>query len=173
MARLFSLIAVLTALAGPALAMPPPRHPQTQDEAAINALLDGFNAAAARADGEAYFASFTPNAVFVGTDATERWTLAEFRAFAEPYFSQGKGWTYTPTGRTVTFADIDCRCVAWFEENLASESYGTTRGTGVVVKGPDGWKIGQYVLTIPIPNDIAKAVVADIKAYEARPKPAK
>ncbi len=145
----------------------------TPDEPAIHRMLDAFNAAAARADGEAYFGFFAPNAVFVGTDASERWTLAEFRAFAEPFFSQGKGWTYTPTHREISFANIPCGCVAWFEEDLASESYGTTRGTGVVVKGPDGWKIGQYVLTIPIPNDIAKGVVAEIKAHEAKhpPKP--
>jgi len=173
MIRLFSTLALALALADPAHAIPPPNPPPPpNDEVAIGLMLDEFNRAAARADGEAYFASFTPNAVFVGTDASERWTLAEFRAFAEPYFSQGKGWTYTPTSRTITFADIPCRCVAWFEENLVSASYGTTRGTGVVVKGPDGWRIGQYVLTIPIPNDIAKHVVADIKAHEARPKPA-
>jgi hypothetical protein len=166
MLRFFSTLVLLLALAAPVQATPPP-NPLTPDEAAIHTLLDNFNAAAARADGPAYFGSFTPNAVFVGTDASERWTLPQFRAFAEPYFSQGKGWTYTPTSRTITFADIECRCVAWFEENLDSASYGTTRGAGMVVKGPDGWKIGQYVLTIPIPNDIAKDVVADIKAYEA------
>ena len=162
--RLFSLLALVLLVATPARAFADP------DEAAIGKLLDGFNAAAARADGPAYFASFTPNAVFVGTDATERWTLAEFRAFAEPYFRQGKGWTYTPTRRTITFADTPCRCVAWFEEDLKSESYGTTRGTGVAIKTDAGWKIGQYVLTIPIPNAIAKDVVADIRAEEARAK---
>ena len=159
------LAALVLVLSGPALA-----NPASQDEAAIHRLLDGFNAAAARADGPAYFASFTPNAVFVGTDASERWTLAEFRAFAEPYFRSGKGWTYVPTKRTVTFADVPCRCVAWFEEDLRSESYGTTRGTGVVVKGEGGWKIAQYVLTIPIPNAIAKDVVAQIRAEEAKGK---
>lgn len=168
MTRLIGLLALSLAVASAARAAPPPRLVATPEEPAIHRLLDQFNAAAARADGPAYFASFTPNAVFVGTDASERWTLDQFRAFAEPYFAQGKGWTYTPTHRHVTFADIPCGCVAWFEEDLQSASYGTTRGTGVVVKGPEGWKIAQYVLTIPIPNDIAKDVVADIKAHEAK-----
>ena len=172
MTRLISLIVLSFTLAGSAFAMPPPRHPPTEDDAAIGKLLDNFNLAASRADGPTYFASFTPNAVFVGTDATERWTLAEFRAFAEPYFAQGKGWTYTPVRRTITFADMPCRCVAWFEEDLVSASYGTTRGTGMVIKGEGGWKIGQYVLTIPLPNDISKDIVAQIKAYEAaHPRP--
>lgn len=170
MRQTLSAIALSLAIAAPAAAQ---TIVATPDEPAIHRMLDAFNAAAARADGEAYFGFFTPDAVFVGTDASERWTLARFREFAEPYFAQGKGWTYVPTHRHVTFADIPCRCVAWFEEDLTSPSYGTTRGTGVVVKGPDGWKIGQYVLTIPIPNDIAKEVVADIKAYEAEhPRPA-
>ena len=169
MSRLFNVLVVaLVLLAKPAAATPPPNPVLSPDEIAINRLLDDFNAAAARADGEAYFASFTSNAIFVGTDASERWTLPDFRAFAEPYFRDGKGWTYVPTSRTITFAAMDCRCVAWFEENLDSASYGPTRGTGVVIKGPDGWKIGQYVLTIPIPNDIAKDVVADIKAFHAK-----
>ena len=162
--RILLTLAAAALIATPVLAEPAPR---SADERAIDALLDNFNAAAARADGAAYFASFTPNAVFVGTDASERWTLDQFRAFAEPYFAQGKGWTYTPASRTITFADLPCHCVAWFEENLDSASYGTTRGTGMVVKGEGGWKIGQYVLTIPIPNDIARDVVAEIKAYEA------
>jgi len=169
MIRFLCALTLSLAVAGPALATPPPNPVPSPEEAEINRLLDGFNAAAARADGKAYFDSFAPNAIFVGTDASERWTLPDFRAFAEPYFSQGKGWTYIPTSRTVTFAAMDCGCVAWFEENLDSASYGPTRGTGVAIKGPDGWKIGQYVLTIPIPNDIAKDVVADIKAFnEAR-----
>jgi hypothetical protein len=170
MTRLFSLLALLLLVAAPAAAASPNAPPNpSPDEVAIGRMLDAFNAAAARADGPAYFGSFAPNAVFVGTDASERWTLAEFRAFAEPYFAKGQGWTYTPTSRTVTFADMPCRCVAWFEENLRSESYGTTRGTGVVIKGENGWKIAQYVLTIPLPNAIAKDLVAEIKAYESRP----
>ncbi len=126
--------------------------------------LDAMHAAASAADGEAYFASFTADGRFIGTDATERWTLPEFRAYAMPYFSQGKGWTYRPSARVVTIAPIDCRCVAWFDEVLDNDAYGTTRGSGVLRLTEDGWKIEQYVLSFAVPNDRARAVVDAIKA---------
>lgn len=135
-------------------------------EAQIGRVLDRLNAASTAADGPAYFSLFTPEARFVGTDASEHWTLAQFRAFAEPYFSQGKGWSYPATERTITVAPIDCRCVAWFEEKLTNSSYGETRGSGVLRLTDDGWKIEQYVLSFSIPNDRAEAVVAAIKAAD-------
>jgi len=134
------------------------------ETASVERVLDAMHAAASKADGEAYFASFTADGRFIGTDATERWSLPEFRAYAMPYFSQGKGWTYRPSGRVVTIAPIDCRCVAWFDEVLDNDAYGTTRGSGVLRLTEDGWKIDQYVLSFAVPNDRASAVVDAIKA---------
>ncbi len=135
-------------------------------EAGVAAVLDRLNEASTAADGPAYFALFTPDARFIGTDATERWSLPEFRAFAEPYFARGRGWTYTPAARVITIAPIECRCVAWFDEELTNAGYGQTRGSGVLRLTDDGWKIEQYVLSIPVPNDKARAVVALIQAPE-------
>lgn len=131
--------------------------------AEISGVLDRLNAASTAADGPAYFGLFTPDARFIGTDATERWSLSEFRAYAEPYFARGRGWTYTPTARVVTVAPIDCRCIAWFDEELSNAGYGQTRGSGVLRLTEDGWKIEQYVLSFAIPNDKADAVVAAVK----------
>ena len=44
--------------------------------------------------------------------------------------------------------------------------YGNCRGTGVLVKLDAGWKIAQYNLMFPIPNDIAKDVIKMIKEHE-------
>lgn len=131
--------------------------------AEVAAVLDQLNAASTAADGPAYFALFTPDARFVGTDATEHWTIPEFRAFAEPYFSHGRGWSYPATERTITIAPIDCRCIAWFEEKLVNDSYGVTRGSGVLRLTDAGWRIEQYVLSFAVPNDRSDAVVAAIK----------
>ena len=43
--------------------------------AAISQTLDQLHAAAAKADGKAYFDLFAPDAVFIGTDVSERWTM--------------------------------------------------------------------------------------------------
>lgn len=157
------MIAVLAALALSSSLIPAPEDPV----AAAGVVLDQMHAAASRADGDAYFDLFTPDARFIGTDATERWSLAEFRAYATPYFSQGKGWTYRPHDRAATLAPGDCRCVVWFDELLDNEAYGLTRGSGVLRLTEDGWKIEQYVLSFTVPNDKAKDVVGLIAADTA------
>ena len=168
-ASLLSL-ALLTGCATPAVSTrPEAARANAGAQAEITQVLDAFHAAAARADGPAYFGLFAPGGVFIGTDAAERWTVAQFRAYAQPHFSQGKGWTYTPRSRSVVLGP-DGR-TAWFDELLDSASYGTSRGTGVLVRRPEGWRIAQYALTFPIPNDIAKALTARIREHEAQAAP--
>ena len=150
MMNLFAVLSVLSA------------SPETD----VEAVIDRMHQAASRADGQDYFNQFTPDARFIGTDATERWSLTAFRAYAEPYFARGRGWTYVPRERTVTIAPIGCRCVAWFDEILDNESYGQVRGSGVLSLTDDGWKIEQYVLSFTVPNDRADDVVAAIKSEE-------
>lgn len=132
-------------------------------EAQVAEVLDRLNQASSTADEATYFSLFTPDARYVGTDATEHWTMAQFRAFAEPWFKRDSAWSFPATSRTINIAPIDCRCIAWFEEKLNSAAYGETRGSGVMRLTDDGWKIEQYVLSLPVPNDKADAVVALIR----------
>lgn len=137
----------------------------TPEEEAAGLVLDALHEAASKADGATYFDLFTPDATYIGTDVTEHWSIAEFRAYAEPYFNRGRGWTYTPRSRSLTLAPLDCRCVVWFDEALDSQSYGTSRGTGVLVRGEDGrWRIALYALNFPIPNALARDMTARIRA---------
>lgn len=141
-------------------------------EAEASAVVDRLHELATAADGPAYFDLFTPDARFVGTDATERWSVEQFRAYAMPYFSQGRGWTYHPRERVVTVLDIPCQCIASFDELLDNDAYGVTRGSGVLVRTDGGWKIQQYVLSYAVPNDVAKDVTALIRAHPAPAVPA-
>lgn len=111
--------------------------------AEVAATLDRMHQAASRADGKSYFSEFTSDARFIGTDATERWSLEEFRAYAQPFFERGQGWTYTSRERVITMAPIACRCIAWFDERLDNAAYGEVRGSGVLRLTDDGWKIEQ------------------------------
>ena len=61
-------------------------------EAQINDLLDGFHHAAATADGADSFNRFAADGIFMGTDASERWTVAEFKTYAKPSFTRGRDW---------------------------------------------------------------------------------
>jgi hypothetical protein len=60
--------------------------------------------------------------------------------------------------------------VAWFDEALENEKYGTCRGTGVLRRIDGQWRIAQYHLTVPVPNDLLERVVKMIKADEAKKK---
>ncbi len=129
---------------------------------AIDAVLDDWHDAAAKADEPRYFAHFTPDGVYLGTDATERWTASEFRAWAQPYFKRGKAWTFKAKKRNVVVAGD----TAWFDELLDTQNMGTCRGSGALRKVKGTWKIALYDLSIPIPNDIAKEVTGRIAAFE-------
>lgn len=132
-------------------------------QGAVAAVLDGFHAAAASADEERYFAALAPDAVFLGTDGTERWTRDEFRKWAHPYFAKGKAWTFKTTSRWISFAPD--RTVAWFDELLDSPHMGLCRGSGVLVWSGGAWKIAQYNLSIPIPNDLVDGVTKTIAEH--------
>jgi ketosteroid isomerase-like protein len=129
-----------------------------RERAAVDRVLSDLHRLASEGDFDAYFELLTDDAVFLGTDATERWSVEEFRSFAEPT----TGWTYHMTERHI-FVAADGR-TAWFDERLDNERYGDTRGTGVLVKTDAGWKIAQYHLTIPMPNALAGEFVERIRA---------
>jgi len=135
------------------------------DLALVDGMLDDWHAAASLADGPRYFGHFSEDAVFMGTDVTERWDLGSFKAYAEPHFSQGNGWTYTAVKHNITFDSSGG--VAWFDELLESEKYGDVRGTGVLVKRQGEWKIAHYNMSFPLPNELTKSVVEQIRELEA------
>lgn len=128
-------------------------------EAAIDRVLDTLHARAAEADFDGYFELYHEDAVFLGTDRSEYWTVDELRAYAKPHFEAGTGWTYRPLERHVHVAGD----TAWFEERLEHARYGETRGTGVLLRTEAGWRVVQYHLTLPIPNelfpDVARRVI--------------
>jgi ketosteroid isomerase-like protein len=117
----------------------------------IARVLDDWHDAASKSDEERYFGYFADNAIFLGTDATERWDVKAFRAYAHPYFSQGKGWAFHAIHRNITVGESG---YAWFDEALETKNLGPARGSGVLIKSPEGmWKIAQYNLAITIPNE--------------------
>jgi len=131
----------------------------------VEATLNRFHEAASRADGATYFALFAPEGIFIGTDASERWTVDQFRAYAMPYFLRGHGWTYVPRERHVQLSPHGD--IAWFDEILDNKNYGVCRGSGVLRRVGGAWLICQYHLTIPLPNHLAEKIVKLIRAESA------
>ena len=130
----------------------------TSDLKAAHEVLDQLHHLASQADGEAYFALFA--------DASERWTVDQFKAYAMPYFTAGRGWTYRTTERQINVAASGDH--ASFDELLANKSFGMCRGTGVLRRVDGEWKIEQYHLTIPLPNALAHDIADTIKAHTDR-----
>ena len=136
----------------------------SDDTEAASATLTAFHAAAADADWETYFDLLAEDSIFLGTDAGERWDKATFQAYAAPT----KGWVYTMTERHVDMTPDGN--TAWFDELLTNAKYGVTRGTGLLIRTKDGWKILQYNLTFPVPNDIAAGITQQIQVFEQQQK---
>ncbi len=128
----------------------------SKEEREIARVLDDWHDAAAKADEGRYFGHFASNGVFLGTDATERWDVASFRAYAHPHFAKGKAWTMRAISRHIAFAE-GAR-IAWFDEGLETVNLGPARGSGVLVRENGAWRIAQYNLTITVPNERFKEV---------------
>ncbi|EYF04709.1 Hypothetical protein CAP_4184 [Chondromyces apiculatus DSM 436] len=144
---------------------------ETEYRAAITAVLDGWHAAAAAADEEGYFKLLTPDAVFLGTDAAERWDVAAFRRYAHPHFARGRAWRFKAVRRDIALHPSGD--VAWFDEDLATENLGPARGSGVLVHdGATGaWRIAQYNLALTVPNAQLAEVMRLVATHGSAPVP--
>ena len=125
-----------------------------EQRASTDELLDGLHQDAHEGNFDSYFDRYSSDAIFLGTDKTERWTIDEFKAYARPAFNDGHGWTYSVVERNWE-GDSDIR---WFDEILFNEKLGHCRGTGVIQLINNEWKIAHYALTMLIPNQIAAEV---------------
>jgi len=130
----------------------------------IVSMLDSFNTAAARADFSGYFNYFADNATFLGTDATEHWDKQSFMVWSKPFFDRKRTWNFTSIDRHIYFGSNDD--IAWFDELLNTQMK-ICRGSGVVIRQNNQWRVLQYVLSMTIPNSQAdtvtklKAVIED------------
>lgn len=126
------------------------RTPEEDPLVTLNDLIDNWHIAAATADADEFFGSMTPNAVYIGTDAGERWQREELRRWAREAFERDSAWDFKPMERHVRIGE-DGR-TAWWDEKLDTWM-GVCRGSGVLVRTPDGWKIQHYHLSVTVPNE--------------------
>ncbi len=129
---------------------------ENKEQEQITIVLDNWHKAAADANAKLYFGALTDDAVFIGTDATENWNKKEFEAFAKPFFDKGKAWDFKPLERHV-YLSKDQK-TAWFDE-LLDTWMKVCRGSGVMVKVGNEWKIQHYVLSMTVPNDNTNEVI--------------
>lgn len=123
---------------------------------ALNEMLDAWHKSASEAAFDSYFKSMAKASVFIGTDASENWVKKDFKAFSKPFFDRGEAWDFKSLERNVYLSSEGK--TAWFDE-LLDTWMGVCRGSGVLVKTEDGWKIEHYVLSVTIPNENIDAVI--------------
>lgn len=122
----------------------------------VSKLMNDWHKAAAEANFNEYFSKMHSNAVYMGTDATERWNKADFMSYSKPYFDKGKAWNFKTLKRNITFSKD--KKTAWIDELLDTQMK-ICRGSGVLIYEKKQWKIIQYVLSMTVPNDKTTEVI--------------
>ena len=74
----------------------------------------------------------------------------------DAYFDKKETWNFTPLDRNIYFSEN--QKFAWFDE-LLDTWMGLCRGSGVLTKEGENWRISHYVLSVTIPNDNMNEVI--------------
>lgn len=137
------------------------------DTTALHKFIDAWHLAATQANATAYFGSIADHGIFIGTDATEHWTKQQFLSFAKPYFDRGKAWDFKAYNRKLHVSNNGQ--FVWFSE-LLTTWMGVCRGSGILEKTANGWKIQQYHLSVTVPNEIINDFITLVKNSETQKK---
>lgn len=132
----------------------------TDTQKELETLIANWHRAAAEADEDTYFGSMSEESIFIGTDASERWTKEEFMDYAAEAFTGDSAWDFKSNYRYITISEDGRQ--AWWDEQLDTWM-GTCMATGVLTKTEDGWKIGHYQLSLAVPNEKIEAFQELIK----------
>lgn len=130
----------------------------------IQTALSNWHKNAAEANFDAYFNAMSNKSIFIGTDASENWNIEAFKNFSKPHFDKGKAWSFTAMDRNI-YLDTESN-IAWFDE-LLDTWMGICRGSGVLKKTDNSWKIEHYVLSLTTPNDNIETIKSINKKHDS------
>lgn len=120
-----------------------------REDEAINA----WHEAAAVGDSAAFFSMMTENAVYLGTDESERWDKTSMGKDLGKYFNGKRAWKFIPYNRIYT--ELEDKNSILFDECLRTWM-GPCKATGILTKEKGNWKISYYNLSVAVPNDNVK-----------------
>jgi len=115
-----------------------------------DATLDALHKAGADANPAVFEALLAPDVVFLGVDGAPRLEGQSARDFFSKHLMQGSAWVYRSSERETRLSPDGS--VAWFDETLQHDQLGRGRGTGVLIRSREGWKLAQYNLIVPLPG---------------------
>jgi hypothetical protein len=119
-------------------------------QASPDAALDALHKAGADANSAAFESLLAQDVVFLGVDGDARLEGQSARDFLSEHLMQGNAWAYRSIERETRLSPDGS--VAWFDETLQHDQLGRGRGTGVLIRGSEGWKVAQYSLIVPLPG---------------------
>jgi len=131
---------------------------QTEDEKELNILIDQWHYAAGVADEDAFFGFMTEDCIYLGTDISEKWKRDELKLWSAEYFDRESAWSFTSFEREIYFNNE----TAWFDEKLDTWM-GECRGSGVLTKTKEGWKLSHYHLSVTVPNEKIEGFIDLVK----------
>ena len=120
-------------------------------QASPDATLDALHKAGAGANPAAFQSLLAQDVVFLGVAGATRLEGQSARDYFSEHLMLGKAWAYRSTGRETRLSPDGS--VAWFDETLQHDQLGRGRGTGVLIRSSEGWKLAQYNLIVPLPGD--------------------
>lgn len=116
----------------------------------IDSLLEQWHYAAAISDENAFFGLMSQDAIYIGTDPTERWTRDELKVWSKKYFDAPSAWEFKPLSRNIRIGPGGQ--IAWFDE-LLDTKMGPCRSTGMMIMQDEAWKLVHYQLSLALPNN--------------------
>jgi ketosteroid isomerase-like protein len=128
---------------------------QTDSTNEINVTLDTWHKAAADANYNTYFNLMTDDAILLGLMQQKIGIKQHFRPMQNRILIK-ESVEFTALERHIYFDKTGK--TAWFDELLNTQMK-ICRGSGVLVKIGQEWKIKQYVLSMTIPNDNSNKVI--------------
>lgn len=135
-----------------------PRLPEASVDS-LNIFMEEWHLAAHNADAEGFFGRMSEDAIYLGTDASERWLRDELRQWAKKAFEREHAWSFTALERNWKQEDG-----FWICDELLETGMGICRSTAVLVPENGSWKIQHYQLSLAVPNEKIEAFKALVKS---------
>ena len=121
-----------------------------KEKEVIHTMMDKWHKDVSDFNLNGYFEAMDDSFIFLGTDPNERWTKTQFHTFCKPYFDKKSTWNFTSNWRNIYLSEDGKP--AWLEESLDSWM-DECRGSAVLIKRNNIWKIAHYNLTVLIENE--------------------
>lgn len=126
-------------------------------------IIDAWHHAAATGDSVGFFSRMTEDALYLGTDETERWTRTTMGKDLGKFFNGKKAWHFIAYNRIYTA--LDDKNTILFDESLKTWM-GPCKSTGMMRKVKGKWLISYYNLNVAVSNAVVQNYLKLLKEEE-------